>query len=817
MLIFTVGTNFYNLSALTFTDPAAVIDVRNAVARSMVGVRLRDVGFEGYNITMVSDRTINNFESSHAPGIKLGKAHLTVAKSQSSTKVTLNVTVSLTRVGSTNVTAAFQSLVSQLDGSYNSGAFLSYTGSSTSSLALATSVTLDPLTTFTVATLLAPDYVVTIPTVSAVKVADVTRSSITLSVILVNNGIGSSDVADGALYCAAYNDGTFPSSTGSVRSAVTDGANSHGAFTVIPSGASFPLTLKVHLSDLSSVQSYSTFCYAESSVRTGSTLAQVLATRKVTTTLCCKLISYTNSPSSVFGDISKYATSSSSLYLFSYLLSDSPLIGVTITPIVFSGGVISSDVSVLPAQIAFSNSSLLAGHFYLSAKSSVSGSYTIVVKISGASAFQFNGQSVSVEVLSSISKIPAPSLLSSQFSDSGQEVLMTFNKPTDSAGISAAIWPCNSLFGFIGAAITSCKWVNASAVIASFGVVKSVQTSVMYLSPGADVTLRAGLLRAYCTESVSFCLSNPTAIAARVSTQAPSNPSRPTVVVSAPGTLGACSNLTLDATGSYGNGGRLYTSVVWTVTTTSTGTAAMSAAVIQNYLNTMSTSYQVYQPITVDSSRLTKATYTITLALTNFLGLSSSKTLVVVQSADRDLPSVSIIGPLFQNILASQPLSILSAASISACSSKGALASVKYAWTVRSNNVDLALKTTSLDPSKFTLPAYALAFDKTYVITITASSSTSSSFASTTVYVASGAIIAAVVGGYTRSSPLNKDLVLDASISYDTNISPTATSTLTYQVFFFHCNGMCALSSTFCYDLNSLFSRSSYNDLPKHL
>jgi hypothetical protein len=221
VLIFTVGTTFYNLSALTFTDPAAVIDVRNAVARSMVGVRLRDVGFEGYNITMVSDRTINNFESSRAPGINLVKEHLTVAKSQSSTKVTLNVTVSLTRVGATNGTAAFQSLVSQLDGSYNSGAFLSYTGSSTSSLALATSVTLDPLTTFTVATLLAPDYVVTIPSVSAVKVADVTRSSISLTVILVNNGIGSSDVADGALYCAAYNDGTFPSSTGSVKSACT--------------------------------------------------------------------------------------------------------------------------------------------------------------------------------------------------------------------------------------------------------------------------------------------------------------------------------------------------------------------------------------------------------------------------------------------------------------------------------------------------------------------------------------------------------------------------------------------------------------------
>jgi REJ domain len=789
VLIFTVGITFFNLSVSTFTNPAAVIDVRNAVARSMVGVRLRDVGFEGYNFTKVSDKIVNNFESSRSPSDGLGKAHLTVSKSQSSTKVTLNVTASLIRVGATNGTVAFQSLVSQLDDSYNSGALLSYSRSFTP-LATATTVILDPLTKFTATALLAPVHTLTFSSVAAVKVSVVTRSSITLSVILVNNGTGSNGIIGGTLYCAAFDNGTSPSSTGSVKSAVTDGAHSRGAFTAIPSNASFPLTLKVHLTGLNSVQSYSTFCYVESSVRAGSTLSQVLATRRVTITLCCKLISYVSSPASVFGDISKYAASSSSLYLFSYLLSDSPLIGVTITPIVFSGSVISSDVSVLPAQIAFSNSSLLAGRFYLSAKSSVSGSYNVKLKISGANALQFNGQNTSVAVLSSLSKTPAPSILSSKFSNSGQEVLVTFNKPTDLAGISAAIWPCTGLFGFIGAAITSCKWVNASAVIASFGVVKSVQTSVMYLSPGANVTLRAGLLRAYCTESVPFCLSNPTANSARVSTQAPSNPSRPTVVVSAPGTLGACSNLTLDATGSYGNGGRLYTSVVWTVTSTSTGIAAVSAAAIQTYLNTESTSYQVYQPITVDSSLLTRATYTITLALTNFLGLRSSEAVVITLSADRDLPSVSIIGPLFQNMPASQPLTILSAASISACPSKVALAAVKYAWTVKSKNVDLALKTTSLDPSKFTLPAYALAFDKTYVITITASSSTSSSFASTTVYVASGAIIAAVVGGYTRSSPVNKDLVLDASISHDSNISPTAVSTLMYKVFFFRYNSI---------------------------
>ena len=798
MLIFTVGVNFFNLGILTFKNPAAVIDIRNAVARSMTGVRLRDVGFEGYNITVVSGRRLNDFKSSNTPGNDLGKAHFAITERKSKTKVKLNVTASLTRLGAVNGTAAFQSLSSKLYNSFSSGAFISYTQSSTSSLALASSVTLDPISTFTIATLSAPDYTVIVPSVSAVSITDITRSSITLSVILVNNGTGNSDSAGGTLYCAAFENGVSPLSTGSVKSAASDGSHSHGAFTAIPSSATYPLTLDVFISGLSSLKSYSTFCFVESSIRTGSTLNEVLATKRGTTTLCCKSINYVNSPVFVFGDILKYTTSSSSLYLFSYVLSDPPLIAVTITPVVLRNGVVSSDVSVLPAQIMFSNSSLLAGQFYLSAGRSISGSYTVKLILSGPSATQFTGPNLSVEVLSSISQLPAPSMLSSKFSDSGQEVVITFNKPTDSARIKAATWPCSGLFSFVGAAITSCKWVNASAVVASFGVVDSVQTSVMYLARGADVNLKAGLLRSYCTESASFCLNNPPASAARVSTQSPSNPSSPTVVVSAPSTLGACTNLTLDATGSYGSGGRLYTSVVWTVTTTSTGTAAMSASAIQTYLNTMSTSYQVSQPITVDSSRLPKAIYSITLVLTNFLGLSSSKSLIVVQTADRDIPSLSIIGPLYQTIVASQPLSILSAASISACSSTAAASAVKYTWSVRSSGVDLSLKSTSVDPSKFSLPAYALSFDKTYVITVTASSRTSSSSTSATVYVASGAIIAAVVGGYTRSSPLNRELILDASISYDTNISPTAAATLTYQVLLFSHACIRFLTSTFC-------------------
>jgi REJ domain len=70
--------------------------------------------------------------------------------------------------------------------------------------------------------------------------------------------------------------------------------------------------------------------------------------------------------------------------------------------------------------------------------------------------------------------------------------------------------------------------------------------------------------------------------------------------------------------------------------------------------------------------------------------------------------------------------------------------------------------------------------DKTYTVTVTASAGTSSAAASVDVYVAHGPVSAAVVGGYTRSAPLDKPFVLDGSISYDADNQTS--STLTYKV-----------------------------------
>ena len=73
--------------------------------------------------------------------------------------------------------------------------------------------------------------------------------------------------------------------------------------------------------------------------------------------------------------------------------------------------------------------------------------------------------------------------------------------------------------------------------------------------------LLGALLGPACTSANPNCqatsLKAPTA---SVIAAAPLQPVLPTVVLIAPEVTSACANLTLDATGSYGNGGRLYTS-----------------------------------------------------------------------------------------------------------------------------------------------------------------------------------------------------------------------------------------------------------------
>ena len=571
-------------------------------------------------------------------------------------------------------------------------------------------------------------------------------------------------------------DGSAPSTIGSIKSAATDGALTVGATAIIPGAPDYPLNQTVTFTGLTALQSYTLYCYVESSTGVGSSLSAVLSTKIIVSTICCKTLTYSNSPSILYGAVSKYVGSSASLYVFTYTLSAPPSVGVKVTPLLYLNGFLSTDILAIPSSANFISTSTLTGSFILSANALINGSFVIMLSVTGSSAVEYYNTTTTVQILASASLLPPPLMVSSKFSDSGQAVVITFNTPTDSAGIVTATWPCSTLFSFAGAPLSTCSWTTASTATVSGNVL---------LIPGSIVTLLGGLLGAYCTDSVVNCNLNHRARATSLSTLAPDNPTGPVVVLNCPLHIGSCANLVLDATASYGNGGRPYTTVQWSVSAvTDSSPAAHSDAInVADYLNAYSSLYQVSKPITILAQSLTKASYTITLSLTNFLSLKYFATIAVTLTIDPDIPLLSIIGPSYRTMVASSPLKILSVATFSSCSSMSD-EKVTFAWTVRkeSDNNQTLIKSTSLDPSIFSIPAYSLVANNNYMVKVTVSTDTSTISASIIVYVAHGVVTAVIVGGSYRSAPVDQELLIDASGSFDSDNIQGAASRLSYQV-----------------------------------
>ena len=770
------------------------IDLRGSFYKSMenamTGVRRRDISI--IDISFIAESSRRSMQALSLPPdvwtIPRRDEELSAVSYQRSLStlptsvINFNVSVALNRLGTDNGTAAYLSLIKQLNTSvYN-------TFYSTMQSVLPTSATLErtyflprPFALVTASSptsppTSAPTEVAMIPIVSHINVTAALRSSLSLSVT-VQWPSSTGGTYGGSVYCVALSDSSSPSSIGAIKSSGFDGALSRGSVAPIRRTTASTVLVDLSISGLSAVQLYSIYCYAENYLGVGNSLQTVISKKISALTACCKEISHANFPKYVFSDISKYSAYSPSLYVFTYELSSAPVGGLTVTPLIEINGVKSPDVTAMPLSSSFTRTSSLSGQFVLSADASVSGNYSISLFLSGTDAVYYSGQKTSVQLLSSTALLPAPLLSSVQLSDSGQTVTITFNSPTDKGGILDATWPCDRLFTFIGASLSKCSWVSAITVSVSFPVVLDAASSAKYLRAGDAVTLRSSLLRAYCSGSVRTCALNPSSNANSFTVQVPLNPDQPTIVITAPNHIGACSDLSIDATASYGNGGRIYSAVVWTVS----ATQRVNTSRVLNILRASSSVYQVYRPITLPKGILSPATYTFTLRLTNFLGSSTSKAFDVTVKNDQKDPDVTIIGSTFRTIFASSGFSIDSAASFSGCTA--ATSSLTFTWSVKLDGVDTAITSISSNPTKFILSPYTLAVDKTYTITVTATAAGGLSSSSTvTVYVARGALTALITGGSKRTVPVDKQLFLDATQSSDADMPKNTVSSLFYQV-----------------------------------
>jgi hypothetical protein len=155
------------------------------------------------------------------------------------------------------------------------------------------------------------------------------------------------------------------------------------------------------------------------------------------------------------------------------------------------------------------------------------------------------------------------------------------------------------------------------------------------ISVGDRVTLLEGRIRAQCTSG--NCAANLNNTMATVTVLAPTNPTKPQVVLNIAKSSAPCDDLTIDATGSTGYSGRDWDAVIWNVIA---GSNDSSPDRLISFLN----GSDVFSVIKVPQSLLNITTFEISLTLRNFLKAQSSATTEFTISDDRNAPTVSIPG-----------------------------------------------------------------------------------------------------------------------------------------------------------------------------
>ena len=177
-----------------------------------------------------------------------------------------------------------------------------------------------------------------------------------------------------------------------------------------------------------------------------------------------------------------------------------------------------------------------------------------------------------------------------------------------------------------------------------------------------------------------------------------------------PDQVGSCSDLSIDATGSTGSGGRDWRAAVWTVHNGSL--PDMNLTLIRSFAYNMSIGDK---PWMVGSEAVLYIpnipylqrghSYSFVLSLTNFLGFSSISDAFSVQVALGAIPNLVIPSGTAYTMLAPAQLSVFAAASVAACPGVSMRSSLTYAWSCTNfGGSPLDATSSSVDPRYFKLP-----------------------------------------------------------------------------------------------------------------
>jgi hypothetical protein len=583
-----------------------------------------------------------------------------------------------------------------------------------------------------------------VPTISTVAF-NVSRQSITVSLELS---------ASGYVYCAAYGSRLSPSSGSQV---VSNGFSS----------SSVSKNATIVVSELVASTEYSVYCVPQSLDGIQAVDSVALGNVWQVETKCCKHVLVTLK--------SATATSDTNVLDFVSLAVDAaPSAHLTANVSVVRLGRNSSSLvaaadqlvmnTLYPLQLTFDATASASSSKYVSLLSCSEGYYEVAVTLSGSSAAEFEVEYATASVFSVVSAgtpVAAPSLASAVFSSDGSTLTLSLSGASNKAGLSSS-FQCSALFDFVNSGSCVCQWRDSATAIAYV----SGDGNII---PGNTVALiAANTLKAACPSAVATaCSSWPVASTGTVTAalSASSSVLVPSVAITLPNSLSKCTSPTIDLSGSSGSGGRSWAQRSIVVYSSNGNSSALQSFINKVYLTSA-------VPVAIPYSLLQSgASYTFTVTLCSFLGACGQgrKTMTVLAGLS---PVVSIVGPAARSVYRNSSLSLQSSAYMPSCTSSrgGSNVGLSYVWSV---SPVVGISSVSRDPSAYMLSSYTLTAGTQYVVSVSVVYTSTSAFASSSVKVTvvSGAVVAVVLGGGLRSVRLLSSIAIDASRSYDSDLS----------------------------------------------
>jgi hypothetical protein len=353
------------------------------------------------------------------------------------------------------------------------------------------------------------------------------------------------------------------------------------------------------------------------------------------------------------------------------------------------------------------------------------------------------------------SEAVVPNFISATFTNEGSSIIFKFDMTTNQGKLFNSFF-CSKLFDFRCASQSVCQWMDSKTISGSVCGAEGCAV------PGDSVSLlRNNNITISC--AVSNCISNGLSASPKLLViQAPASPVVPTITVRMPSSLGQCSSLLLDLSGSLGSGGREWRNVsVRASSSSSVDTIALNRFLARNFT--------ISPPTSIPAVYFTAGiSYSFQVSLCNFLGRCGhgSASVVVTQTL---LPTVTIDGSAVRNVLISQPIVLSSTAFVANCNVNPSSLGINYVWKAMNSDLQVisSVSSTSRDPSRFTLPAFSLTANKIYKIQVSASFNQQVSSALAQINTLSGALVAVVQGVGNQVVRIGSSLSLDGSKSYD--------------------------------------------------